>query len=101
MNNEDTFLDFSRISRSNTSPHIAKGESGWFKADNDSIPEGGEVAGRGEYGGGWDGTISLAQKPATDSRRRKKHNIGIVNFYIKGFNYFEFKSRSLKSEVCN
>ncbi len=25
MNNEDTFLDFSRISRSNTSPHIAKG----------------------------------------------------------------------------
>ena len=77
MNNEDTFLDFSRISRSNTSPHIAKGESGWFKADNDSIPEGGEVAGRGEYGGGWDGTISLAQKPATDSRRRKKHNIGM------------------------
>ncbi len=31
-------------------------------------------------GGGyiWDGTttINLSQKPATDSRRRKKHNIG-------------------------
>ena len=26
MNSEDTFLDFSRISRSNTSPHIAKGK---------------------------------------------------------------------------
>ncbi len=37
---------------------------------------------RGECGGGgyvWDGTttINLSQKPATDSRRRKKHNIGM------------------------
>ena len=70
------------------------GESGWFKTENDSIPEG-EVMmreyGHGGGGGGyvWDGTttINLSQKPATDSRRRKKHNIGMLQTSVGKFVY--------------
>ena len=67
---------------------LPPGESGWCKSDQDSIPEG-EVIIRGEGGGGWSdraSTINLTQKPATDSRRRKKHNIGQ---FFTAYHYLE------------